>query len=205
MVDHVVYGVVDSRFQAEDLVKKLVESGIDPKQISFISRTGDEFQEFDKTPPSLGQARNWRTEQRLGVIGNMELSSSTGSREIHTKASECATAGLATGGIIGGTLGVLASIGLLTLPGLGAFRAGGPLMALLSGIGAGSTVGGILGALVGNGIPEYEAAYYEKLLLDGKLLLAIKTPPAESNAIKKMLESHGAYDVSISTNLLFAK
>jgi hypothetical protein len=41
--------------------------------------------------------------------------------------------------------------------GLGPFIAAGPIMAAIAGVCAGGLVGGIAGALIGMGIPEYEA------------------------------------------------
>ena len=74
--------------------------------------------------------------------------------EHSTKAPEGAIGGAGMGGVVGGTLGLLAGIGALAIPGLGPFIAAGPLMAALSGVGVGATVGGVAGALVGMGIPE---------------------------------------------------
>jgi hypothetical protein len=54
--------------------------------------------------------------------------------EKNTKAPEGATAGVATGGVIGGTLGLLAGIGALAIPGVGPFIAAGPIMAALAGL-----------------------------------------------------------------------
>src|SRR5436190_12337957 len=51
----------------------------------------------------------------------------------HTKAPEGATTGGGTGAVIGGTLGWLAGIGALAIPGLGPFIAAGPIMAALAG------------------------------------------------------------------------
>src|SRR5580700_1862751 len=53
-----------------------------------------------------------------------------------TKAPEGTAAGVVTGGAIGGTLGLLAGIGLLAIPGVGPFIAAGPIMSALAGIGA---------------------------------------------------------------------
>src|SRR6476661_8416280 len=50
-----------------------------------------------------------------------------------TKAAEGTAAGVTTGGVIAGTLGVLAGVGLLAIPGLGPFIAAGPIMAGLAG------------------------------------------------------------------------
>src|SRR5690348_12872210 len=76
--------------------------------------------------------------------------------EHSTKAPEGAVAGVSAGGLLGGTLGLLAGIGALAIPGLGVFIAAGPLMATLGGVAAGATIGGLTGALVGMGIPEIE-------------------------------------------------
>jgi hypothetical protein len=45
-----------------------------------------------------------------------------------TKAPEGTAAGVTTGGVIGGTLGLLAGIGALAIPGAGPFIAAGPIM-----------------------------------------------------------------------------
>ena len=81
--------------------------------------------------------------------------------EQNTKAPEGAAVGAGTGGLLGGGLGWLAGIGALAIPGLGPFIAAGPIMAALGGAAIGATAGGLTGALVGFGIPEYEAKRYE--------------------------------------------
>src|SRR6266436_5357023 len=81
--------------------------------------------------------------------------------EKNTKAPEGVATGATSGAVIGGTLGWLVGIGALAIPGLGPFIAAGPVVAALAGAGAGGTLGGITGALIGLGIPEYEAKRYE--------------------------------------------
>src|SRR5258705_5983162 len=58
-----------------------------------------------------------------------------------TKAPEGAAAGVTTGGVIGDTLGLLAGVGVLAIPGLGPFIAAGPIMASLAGAGVGRAAG----------------------------------------------------------------
>ena len=77
--------------------------------------------------------------------------------EKRTKAPEGTATGAGVGGIVGGTLGLLAGFGALAIPGVSPLIAAGPIMSALAGIGVGGTVGGLVGALVGMGIPEYEA------------------------------------------------
>lgn len=114
-----------------------------------------------------------------------------------TKAPEGAAAGAGTGAIVGGTLGWLAGIGALAIPGIGPFIAAGPIMAALAGVGVGGAVGGLTGGLIGLGIPEYEAKRYEGRIKSGGILLSVHCD--DSNWIqkaKKILERTGAEDVS---------
>jgi hypothetical protein len=113
--------------------------------------------------------------------------------EQHTKAPEGAITGAAAGGVFGGTLGLLAGIGALAIPGLGPFIAAGPIMAALSGAAVGATAGGITGALVGMGIPELEAKQYEAKIKDGNILISVHVGDAEARGLaKKVLEQGGA-------------
>jgi hypothetical protein len=114
-----------------------------------------------------------------------------------TKAPEGTAAGVTTGGVIGGTLGVLAGVGLLAIPGLGPFIAAGPIMAGLAGLGVGGAVGGFTGALIGLGIPEFEAKRYEGRLQKGGILLSIHCDTSEEiKRAKEVLKNTGAEDVS---------
>src|ERR1019366_2079158 len=108
--------------------------------------------------------------------------------EKNTKAPEGTTAGVTAGGAIGGTLGLLAGIGVLAIPGVGPLIAAGPIMAALAGVGVG-------GALVGMGIPEYEAKRYEGRIKDGGVLLSVHCDTAqEITAAKDLLKQTGAED-----------
>ncbi len=93
------------------------------------------------------------------------LPENLGSKDLRTekatKAPEGAATGAGSGAVIGGTLGLLAGIGTLAIPGVGPFIAAGPIMAALAGLGAGGAVGGLACALFGAGFPEYEARRYE--------------------------------------------
>ena len=115
----------------------------------------------------------------------------------NTKAPEGAVTGASAGGLMGGTIGLLAGIGALAIPGLGPFIAAGPLMAALSGAAAGATLGGVTGALVGLGIPEMEAKLYEGKIRGGNILVAVHTADGEMRKrAEQILKTHGAADVS---------
>lgn len=114
-----------------------------------------------------------------------------------TKAPEGTAAGVTTGGVIGGALGLLAGAGLLAIPGLGPFIAAGPIMAGLAGLGVGGAVGGVTGALIGMGIPEFEAKRYQDRLKNGGILLSVHCDTSEEiKGAKVIFENTGAEDVS---------
>lgn len=117
--------------------------------------------------------------------------------EKHTKAPEGAVTGGSSGAVIGGALGWLAGIGALAIPGLGPFIAAGPIMGMLGGIGVGSAIGGITGALIGLGIPEYEAKRYEGRIRRGSILLSVHCDdPDWARRAKNILSQTGAEDVA---------
>jgi hypothetical protein len=119
--------------------------------------------------------------------------------EKNTKAPEGAAAGVTTGGVVGGALGLLAGIGALAIPGVGPLIAAGPIMASLAGVGVGGAVGGLIGALVGMGIPEYEARRYEGRVKDGGILLSVHCDTALAiTKAEALLKRTGAEDIASS-------
>jgi hypothetical protein len=116
-----------------------------------------------------------------------------------TKAPEGTATGVTAGGAIGGTLGLLAGIGALAIPGVGPLIAAGPIMGALAGLGVGGAVGGLIGALVGMGIPEYEAKRYEGRVKEGGILLSAHCDTSEEiDRAKEILKQTGAEDIASS-------
>ena len=117
-----------------------------------------------------------------------------------TKAPEGATAGALSGGVLGGVGGWLVGIGSLAIPGLGPFVAAGPIMAALGGAALGAAAGGLTGALIGMGIPEYEAKLYEGKVRGGNILISVHTEDGdEVNAAKDVMKRAGADDIATSS------
>ncbi|MES2475793.1 MAG: hypothetical protein V4640_08430 [Verrucomicrobiota bacterium] len=122
------------------------------------------------------------------------------SHEKNTKAPEGAVTGVAAGSLLGGTLGLLAGIGALAIPGVGPFIAAGPLLAALSGAAAGGAVGGVAGALIGMGIPELEAKRYENRIAQGNILISVHAVDGDQvDRAKEIYKNAGAEDISVTS------
>ncbi len=142
---------------------------------------------------------------RAAGFRNIDISvlfpENTGSKDFahekNTKAPEGAITGAGSGAVIGGALGWIAGIGLLAIPGLGPFIAAGPIMSVLAGVGVGGTFGSLVGALIGMGMPEYEAKRFEGRIRQGGILLSVHCDNQEwTKRANHLLQTTGATDVS---------
>jgi hypothetical protein len=107
------------------------------------------------------------------------------------------TTGAGSGAVLGGALGRMAGFGLLAIPGLGPFIAAGPVMSLLAGVGVDGAFGSLVGALIGIGLPEYEAKRFEGRIKQGVNLLSVHCDNVEwVTRAKRVLTNTGASDVA---------
>jgi hypothetical protein len=111
--------------------------------------------------------------------------------EKHNKAAEGAGTGAAIGGAVGAVAAGLAAVATVAVPGM-AFVAAGPIVAALTGLGAGAAAGGLTGALVGLGIPEHEAKLYKDKMGAGGVLVGVHADGDREKEAKRILESAGA-------------
>jgi uncharacterized protein (TIGR02271 family) len=87
-------------------------------------------------------------------------------------------------------LGILAGV----LPAIGPAIAGGTLAAILSSAAAGAATAGVAGALIGAGIPEEEANYYESEFRAGRVLVTVRAD-GRFNEAQTFLQQNGGYDM----------
>ena len=127
------------------------------------------------------------------------MSDTTQGREFAIKNSTKAPEGAATGAAIGGALGAvaagLAAVASITIPGF-ALVAAGPIVAALTGLGAGAAAGGLTGALVGLGIPEHEAKFYKDEIQRGRILVGVYAHHDRKAQAKQILDAAGAEKVT---------
>jgi len=126
------------------------------------------------------------------------MSETTRGREFALREASKAPEGAATGATIGGVLGAVAAglvaVGTIVVPGLGLVAAG-PVLAALAGAGAGAAAGGLTGALVGLGLPEHEAKFYDQELRKGGILLGVYTHDDRKKQARDVLQAAGAENV----------
>jgi hypothetical protein len=66
----------------------------------------------------------------------------------------------------------------------------------------GATAGGLVGALIGYGIPEYEAQLYANKMEAGHILIGVHTIDSrEADAAKQALTSAGAEDIKVTSEV----
>jgi len=103
-----------------------------------------------------------------------------------------ALAGVATGAGVGALWGLGIAAGIL--PAIGPVIAGGTLAAILASAATGAAAAGIVGALVGMGVPEEEAKYYESELHAGRVVVTVMADSRNQEARTVLDRFHG-YDM----------
>jgi len=108
-----------------------------------------------------------------------------------------AGSGAVTGALTGLGLGALAGLGVLSgvIPVIGPAIAAGTLGVILSNAALGAGIAGLVGALIGAGIPEEEANYYQGEFEAGRTIVTVKADGRADEATA-ILRRHGAYDMS---------
>ena len=97
--------------------------------------------------------------------------------------------GAAVGATAGTSLGLAIIAGLLTP--IGPVIAGGALVGLLASLGVGATVGSAIGGLVGLGISQDDAVYFEQELKAGNTLVTVNAREDLDEAIDVLQRTGG--------------
>ena len=133
----------------------------------------------------------------ISVLYSDNLGSKDFAHEKHSKAPEGAVAGGGTGAVAGAAFGWVLGAGSLLVPGLEPFVTAGPVMGMLGGMGAGVALGGLTGAMVGAGIPEYEAKRYTGKLRKGGILVSVHCDNSRwAKTARELLKRTGATHIS---------
>lgn len=110
-------------------------------------------------------------------------------RDLGHEAAKGAGTGAVVGGTLGAIAGLLAGAASVTVPGLG-IAVAGPLVAALTGAGAGGAAGTLLGALIDMGIPENRAKEYQQYVDNGQTLVTVTVHPKDADKAEDILTRH---------------
>ena len=163
-------GTFMTRQDAELALQELQEAGFDMNRVSVI-------------------VSNPQSEDK---IGGAEVKPA--SEQAKDGAGAGATAGAATGGL----LGLIGGLSVVALPGVGAVAELGIVLAnTLLGSGIGAAGGGLVGALIGWGIPEDRARYYDEMLSRGRYIVLMEGTSAEISGAEAILQNRRIQDWAI--------
>lgn len=94
---------------------------------------------------------------------------------------------LKRGTAVGGTVGLLAGLGAVAVPGLGVAVGGGAVAAMTA---AGATLGGWSATLVGAGMDRKQIADCEQALQEGRVLMLVDVDADQVDTVRKTVTSH---------------
>jgi hypothetical protein len=132
-------------------------------------------------------------EEQVGLITrNAESATGDSTNEVHSEAGT----GAITGAVAGLGLGALAGLGVLAgvIPVIGPAIAAGTLGVIVSNAGAGAGIAGLVGYLVGGGLHEDEAKYYQSELEAGHTIVTVNAG-SQSGEAAKILRQCGGDDM----------
>jgi uncharacterized protein (TIGR02271 family) len=135
------------------------------------------------------------TDKEIGVTARDDIDSDASAANTdkgETHAKEGAIAGVAAGAGVGALwgLGILAGV----LPAIGPAIAGGTLAAILSSAAAGAATAGLAGTLIGLGIPEEEANYYDREFRAGRTVVTVRAD-GRLEDVQAILQQNGGRDM----------
>lgn len=167
-------GLFSTRQAAEAALERLNSSGFDMSHISIVAKSGDGLRDLTGHDSHIAETNGEQTQDAAG-------------------------AGATAGAVTGGAVGLIGSLGVLAIPGVGlAAELGFLLASTLLGGGIGAVSGGLIGALVGWGVPEDQAKYYnDRVHNENDYLVLVEGTQQEISAAKAILENHGINDWSI--------
>lgn len=157
-----IAGVFDSKKEADAAVSKLLDAGFNKKDLSLIVSDNAHHTIF---PHPIDD------ESARAMKGGVE--------------------GAVVGGVLGALITGLTLIEVGMVPGA-AILVTGPLLAALSGAGAGVAIGGLSGALISAGFAVDEAKRYEEEIRHGKAVIVVHATGEMAAAARAALRSGNA-------------
>ena len=160
---------------------------------------------FPDTDDLLGASDALRAlglaEEQITIIGTTgPVEKVLGDRKRELAASGAGVSAIG-GSLLGGLLGLIAGIGIVMLPGVGAVLAIGAVTTVIgstaAGAGIGAAQGAFLGMLVGWGVGEEDTQRFTAAVSQGETLLVAHVPSSLEKEAAAIMRRHRASDVTI--------
>jgi hypothetical protein len=135
------------------------------------------------------------TESEISVLAPDSTRRDAFAVKTGSKVGEGAAVGAGVGGATVGLIAGLTAVGAIASGGLGLLAAG-PAVAALAGLGAGAVTGGLIGGMVGLGIPEHEAKFYEGEIEKGGTLICVRAEGERRETAQRIFRECRAETVS---------
>jgi uncharacterized protein (TIGR02271 family) len=166
------------------------------QQRSSVVGVFEDRQSADRAISELRKA-GFREDQIGVAMRHAEGTADAGTSTSADADDSHAGSGALTGALTGLGLGALAGLGVLAgvIPVVGPAIAAGTLGVILSNAAAGAGLAGLVGALIGAGVPEEEAHYYQGEFEAGRAIVTV-TANGRSDEASAILRKYGAYDMS---------
>lgn len=163
-------GTFPTRRDAENALIELRDAGFNMDRVSAIAKNPEEKEK----------------------LSEVEVTSSV------SRAKGGAETGAIMGATTGGMLGLIGSLSVLAIPGVGVATEVAVLLGnALLGSGIGAAGGSLVGALIGWGIPEEQALYYNELVSQGSYVILVEGTEAEINGAAAILLNRQIRDWNI--------
>lgn len=173
-------GTFSNHETTEIALHELKNHGFMMEQVSVVGRDVYHYPEFTGV----------NTSDRLVDTTNLDTD--------ENKAEDTAKDGAIAGSTIGGFTGLLVGLGALAIPGVGpVMLAGAAATAIASAISGGvigAAAGGLTGGLVGLGIPEDRAKFYDDRIAKGDYLVMVEGSQADIALAESIFSKHDIHE-----------
>ena len=173
-----VVALFATRLDAERAIESLETMGFDASSVGYLNRHHDDVDTVDHD----GETVDHDGEMSEGAKG--------------------AAGGAMGGAAVGAGAGLLASAGMLMIPGIGPFLAAGTLAGTLgataAGAAGGAAIGGAAGAIFGDDDDlDEHATYYREGVDEGGSLVTVDVNEGDSASVSSVLRDMGAKRVDV--------
>ena len=174
-----VVALFDTRMEAERAIESLETMGHDASSVGYMNRHRDD-ETVDHNAERVHDGEN-QDEMSEGAKG--------------------AAGGAMGGAAVGAGAGLLASAGMLLIPGIGPFLAAGTLAGTLgataAGAAGGAAIGGAAGAIFGDDNDHEQSTYYRQGVEEGGSLVTVHVQKDDTTSVTSMLREMGAKKVDV--------